>query len=322
MRYLSGSDLTDLASPSTLVAALEQGLRDFANAKVLVPKRAHAQLGENIVLTMSALSERTIATKIVSVVPSNSARDLPMINGLMTLSDGITGLPVGVLDAAMLTAQRTGALGAVGLKYTTPSDVDRLGIIGTGVQGSWQAIFACAVRPIRVINFLARSDEKARAFADAVGRKVPSVRLSRCSDVIDLLSKSTILIAATSSSQPIFPDDPTLLRNKHFVSVGSFKPSMQELPLSVYSLAPRVVIDSDAATSEVGDIINPLSSGVLLKDNIVHLAQLVAGRRSIQTELTTVFKSVGMALYDLYVARAFLDEANRLGRGISLSAYD
>lgn len=318
MRYLSGKDLVDLISPTTLIAAIEEALCDFAAHKATVPVRQHVDFGDNTLLTMPAIGEGVFGTKIVSVVPSNATRGLPVTNGLMTLSDGVTGLPLAVLDAAMLTAQRTGAVGAVGLKWTTPLDAERIGIIGTGVQGTWQAIFACAVRRIRTVHFIARSDEKAQRFVDAVSRYVPSIRLSRCADVHELLTQAQVVITATTSSDPVLPADRELLENKHFISIGSFKPSMKELPYSVYQLAHQVVVDSDAAKSEVGDLIEPLSLGLLREENIIHIADLVVGKRSVDTERTTVFKSVGMALYDLYAARAFFAEAQRLGRGTPL----
>ena len=73
------------------------------------------------------------------------------------------GRRVALLNAAALTAQRTGAIGALGVKYMTPADTASVGIIGAGVQGAWQAIFACAVRPIREVLYVARSPGKWRA---------------------------------------------------------------------------------------------------------------------------------------------------------------
>lgn len=299
---------------------MEQGLRDLVANKVTAPARHHVDFGVNTLLTMPVIAEEAFGVKMVSVVPSNATRDLPVVNGLMILSDGVTGAPLAVLSAAALTGQRTGAVGALGLKHTTPPNVDRLGIIGIGVQGTWQAIFACAVRPIHTINFLARSDERARRFIDNVTRAVPSVRLTRCADVQELLGESAAIIAATTSSTPVLPDDRSALRNKHFVSVGSFKPSMQELPNSVYELSQQVVIDSDAAKFEAGDLIGPVVSGLLQEQNIIHVADIVAGKRTIDTARTTVFKSVGMAIYDLYAAQAFLAGAQRLHRGTPLES--
>src|SRR5690242_3830395 len=187
MRYLSAQDLADLVSPAELVDAIEVALRDFAAGKVTVPVRQHLERPDMTLLSMPVIGATAFGAKLVSVVPGNASRGLPVTNGLMMLSEGETGRPLAVLNAAALTAPRTGAVGAVGLKYMTPAHVDRVGIIGTGVQGVWQAIFACAVRPIRTVCFVARSEDSAQRFINAVAPRVPSVKLVRCRDADELL---------------------------------------------------------------------------------------------------------------------------------------
>ena len=318
VRYLSAQDLYDLVAPAKLVDAIELALRDFAAGKVTVPPRQHLECADKTLLSMPVIGATAFGAKLVSVVPGNAGRGLPVTNGLMMLSEGESGRPLAVLNAAALTAPRTGAVGAVGLKCTTPADVDRVGIIGTGVQGAWQAIFACAVRPIRKICFVARSDDSAQRFVTVVAPRVPSVELVRCRDADELLRESPVIIAATTAMQPVLPDDRARLEGKHFVSIGSFRPAMQELPNAIYALAQCAVIDSDAARHEVGDLINPLTARLLRADSVYHLAQLVTGVRSVDVRRTTVFKSVGMALYDLYAATALVTEAQRAGRGTVL----
>jgi ornithine cyclodeaminase/alanine dehydrogenase-like protein (mu-crystallin family) len=318
MRYLSAQDLEGLVAPATLVAAIERALRDFAQGQVTVPARQHFEYGDKTVLSMPVIGATAFGAKLVSVVPGNANRGLPVTNGLMMLSDGQSGLPLAVLNAAALTALRTGAVGALALQHIAPASVDRVGIIGTGVQGTWQAIFACAVRPITTVCFVARSQESARRFIDAVAPRVPSVKLVRCKDAGELLSECPVVIAATTSAEPLLPNEPALLEGKHYLSFGSVRPGMQELPNAVYELAGCVVVDSDAARHEAGDLINPVAAGVLREDTIYHLAQLITGTRSVDVRRTTVFKSVGMALYDLYAASALVAEAQRVGRGTVL----
>ena len=318
MRYLSAQDLEGLVTPATLIAAIERALRDFAQGQVTVPARQHFTSEDKTVLSMPVIGATAFGAKLVSVVPGNAGRGLPVTNGLMMLSDGQTGLPLAVLNAAALTALRTGAVGALALKLISPASVDRVGIIGTGVQGTWQAILACAVRPISTVCFVARSEESARRFVDTVSSRVSSVKLVRCKDAGELLRQCPVIIAATTSTDPVLPNEPTLLEGRHFISIGSFRPTMQELPNAVYELAGCAVIDSDAARHEVGDLINPLAAGVLRDESVYHLAQLITGARSVDVGRTTVFKSVGMALYDLYAASALVAEAERVGRGTVL----
>jgi ornithine cyclodeaminase len=222
----------------------------------------------NTLLTMPAAAEGNFGVKIVSVVPENAARGLPVTDGIMILNDGKTGSPLALMNAAALTAQRTGAVGALGVKYMTPNDVSSVGIVGSGVQGAWQAIFACALRPIREVFCVSRSATSFEKFAATVRCHVPEVRLTPCRDARELLERTTVVIAATTSAEPVLPNEPELLENKHFISVGSFRPTMQELPDAAYRLAGQLAIDSEHARHEVGDVINALQRGLLEEFNV------------------------------------------------------
>src|SRR5262249_61347026 len=88
--------------------------------------------------------------------------------------------PLAVMHAAALTAMRTGAVGALGLKYMTPTETHSIGIIGCGVQGAWQAICAAAVRPIDEVFCFARSASRLATFKETIGRHAPRLRSTPC----------------------------------------------------------------------------------------------------------------------------------------------
>ena len=330
MIVLSANDLQQLVMPTSLVDAVRSAALAATNGSAVVPPRLHVQwASERTLLVMpSAMIDGTrniaaMGTKLVSVVPDNAARGLPVTNGLMVVSDWQTGLPVAILNAATLTAQRTGAVGALGIQHLTPARIDTVGIIGCGVQGTWQAIFACAVRPIRRIYFLCRSDEAAVRFESTVRGQVEwfspegaaRLEMKRCQSARDLIAQADLIVTATTSAEPVVPDDPQLLSGKHFIGIGSFRPDMRELPDAVCELAGSLVIDSEAARHETGDVLVPTSRGILKAENVFHIGEVIAGRRAIDTERTTVFKSVGMALYDLYVATLLVEAARSRGIG-------
>lgn len=317
---LSQDDIANLLSPQEVIAAVEAAAIAKASGEVVVPKRAHVEWDGNTLLLMPAAGADAVGTKLVSVVPGNAARALPVTSGLMVLNDRDTGQPVALLNAAALTAQRTGAVGALGVKYLTREDTSSVGIVGCGVQGTWQAIFACAVRPITDVFCFSRSAHAFEKFAAALSRHVPRVRIVSCKDVRELLERTNLVITATTSQEPVLPDVPSLLERKQFISVGSFKPTMQELPDTVYRLAGSVIVDSEDARAEVGDVINPLKRGILQETAIVPISHYVTGQRVAEREATSVYKSVGAAFYDLYVARAMyrVARARGVGREVAL----
>lgn len=318
MLLLQARDLLGLLRPVEIIAAVESALRADQAGSICVPQRSHVSFNGNTTLTMPAAAEICSGVKVVSVAPANASRGLPVISGIMLLNDPVTAVPLAIMDAATLTAQRTGAVGALGVKYLTPSDTSSIGIVGCGTQGAWQAIFSCVVRDIRCIHVLHRSSTNFDKFVAMVRHHAPDVEISATRDVHELLKLTDVIIAATTSSEPVLPDDPELLRDKHFISVGSFKPSMQELPDSVFRLAGSLVLDSNHARHEVGDVINPLQKGLLKESDVFSIAEFVAGVRTPDIARTTAYKSVGNAMYDLFVAHQFYRAAVSKGIGQAL----
>ena len=94
---------------------------------------------------------------------------------------------------------------------------------------------------------------------------------------------------------------------------------MQELPDSVYQLAGELAIDSEFARQEVGDIINPKEKGLLKEENIFTIGKIMTGDRSVNVNGTTVYKSAGMALFDLFVAKRMYEQAMKDKKGTSVS---
>jgi ornithine cyclodeaminase len=309
MLILSNEQIATLLSLEEVLAAVEAAMVSYENKTSSVPKRMHLDHGENTLLCMPSFGDGYFATKLVSVVPGNKNKGLPVTNGAILLNDAETGLPLALMNAAKLTALRTGALGAVGIRYMTPENVDSIGLIGTGVQGLHQAIFACIVRPIQTIYSLYRTEEGLQKLRDFVQLHHPQVQVVACKTPEELLAKTDVLIAATTSVNPVLPNDAELLRGKHFISIGSYKTSMQELPAGVYQLAGHLALDSEFARLETGDVINALDQNWVAPENVFTIGKLITGARQVDVQKTTAYKSAGMALYDLFTAQAMYQKA-------------
>ncbi|WP_160715056.1 ornithine cyclodeaminase family protein [Chitinophaga solisilvae] len=319
MLILNNNDVANLLSLEEVIATVEAALIANEQNSCLVPKRMHIDWGENTFLSMPSFSHDYFGTKLVSVVPGNREQQLAVTNGAMLLNDAHTGFPLAMMNAAKLTALRTGALGAIGIRYMTPPDVDTIGLIGAGVQGIQQAVFACAVRPVTKIYCLQRSQTGMDAFVTALREQFPAVTVIPCKDADTILQHTNVIIAASRSATPVLPDDPRLLENKHFISIGSYKPDMQELPDQVFRLSGKLAIDSVFAKKETGDIINPLMKGILQEEDVFTIGKLLTGEVKIDVNVTTAYKSAGMALFDLFMARALYEKASAANIGTAVS---
>ena len=107
---------------------------------------------------MPCYTKEIIGTKILSIFPDNAKLGLPSIDGIVYLNDYTTGKPLAVLDGQAVTAWRTGAVGGVAVRHLSRKDCHTVGIVGAGVQGFHQALYACAAREIHTVYVYNHSD--------------------------------------------------------------------------------------------------------------------------------------------------------------------
>jgi len=294
--------------------AMEEAFKLFEAGDFHMPDRMHAHHRDNTLLLMPCFTDQFFGTKLVSVNPENPKRNLPSIYGSMILNDGKSGEALALMNGAALTAFRTGAVGGIGIKYTTPENADSVGIIGTGVQGFTQALFACKVRPIKKLYVFDTQLEKANAFITKLQIELPEVEINTCTSNRELVEKSQIIITATTSKQAVIPDDAELLKGKHFIGIGSYKPDMHEFPARLYPLLDKLYVDTPFAKEETGDVATALKETLIDDSQVTPISKLVTlGKPT--NENTSLFKSVGMALFDVVMAQKIYTRALELNIG-------
>jgi ornithine cyclodeaminase/alanine dehydrogenase-like protein (mu-crystallin family) len=79
-----------------------------------------------------------LGMKWIAGFGGNSALGLPAIHGLVMLNDPATGVPLAILDAGPVTAERTAAVSGVAIRRFAPrveGRAPRAALVGAGVQG-------------------------------------------------------------------------------------------------------------------------------------------------------------------------------------------
>jgi ornithine cyclodeaminase/alanine dehydrogenase-like protein (mu-crystallin family) len=207
-----------------------------------------------------------------------------------------------VLDGSKLTAMRTAAVGSMGIKYLAPENADTLGVIGLGIQGFHQALFACKIRPIKEVRILDSSSEIMDLFSKNFSAYHKDIKVVKCKSAEELCLSSSIIITATGSRQPVVPGTGAWWFGKTIIGIGSYKPDMREIPDEVLHDVNRVYVDTLHGMVEAGDLLQPLQDGIINREQVFPISDLVSGKAVVENG-TQFFKSVGMAAFDLYGAR-------------------
>ena len=137
--YLSRKDVEAVGvSMPQVIDALEGMFREKGEGRVeMPPKPGIHPRKDAFIHAMPAYIPglQSAGMKWVSGYPDNQKKKLPYISGLLILNDPDNGIPIAVMDATWITAQRTGAATAVAAKYLARTDSSSVGILACGVQG-------------------------------------------------------------------------------------------------------------------------------------------------------------------------------------------
>lgn len=321
MLFLNSEEIGQLADRSELIAVVEAVFRIHASGDFQMPVRAHVEYKGKTFLTMPCFTDACFGAKLVSLVPGNLQRRLPVLFGIVVLNDGSTGEPLAILNGAKITALRTAAVGALSIKYLAATDVSRLGVIGAGVQGFNQTMFACSVRQFTDVYLYDHNEKTLHILGKKLTAELPGVTITSGESALAVLRQSEVVITATNTEQPLFPNDRTLFQNRHFVGIGSYKPEMREYPEALFRNLKYLLIDTEYALQETGDVIMPLENGWIAEKQIIPFNLVVSGKIvDVANEYNvTFFKSVGMALFDIVVADFIYKKAREKGCGFEVN---
>ena len=304
MNYFDNQRIENIASFSEWVDMMEKALlQSIEPGGYVMPKRMHLDSGADPFLLMPCITDEYWVTKLVSFCPGNKASGRPSIYGTVVLNDTKTGEPLAIMDGSAITAMRTAAVTAVGIRHLSPAGSHRLGIVGAGTQGVWQALFACSEREIEVICTFDQNRENLKYFAETLKSRYPKIKIVQAADSSEVAMNSDIIICATNSPDPVFPDDKELFTGKTFIGIGSYKPDCREFPEQLFRQLDHIYVDTLDGKKESGDLITPVKNSWIAENRIYPIGSLLSGENIPTPNPTRLFKTVGFALLDLFAAK-------------------
>lgn len=304
MRILSDDDVARL-SWERVLAALRGAFRD--RGRFEAPERVQLRAPDGGAwLTMPcADADGWFGVKQVAVLPRNPARGRPSVQAWYTLM-GPDGAPVLATPAGLLTKLRTAAVSAIAADLLAPATAASLLVVGTGALAPWMARAHLQVRAYERVVVWGRRTERAEAVVGELARDFagaavrPALAVAR--DLEEAVRGADVVTVATTSREPLVRGA-WLHAGQHLDLVGAFTRAMREADAEAVRRSLVVVDDAAAARAEAGDLVQAADEGWSWDALAGDLADVVAGRLRHDPARPTLFKSVGLALEDLVLAR-------------------
>jgi ornithine cyclodeaminase/alanine dehydrogenase-like protein (mu-crystallin family) len=299
----TGRDVEAAVSPDRAVEAVRDAFVAYARGEWTMPPKVYVtNYPAGDFRAMPAIGAGHALLKWVTSFPGNPLQGLPTVTGVVLLSDAENGQLRAVLDAAAVTALRTGAAAVLAAETLGRSDAGAASVIGTGVNGK------AAAR-----TFLARG--RPVLLWDAVADRARQAAQELHADVAGSLEEALAadLVVTVTPGNEVLIHDRALRPGQHVSLMGADGGGKAEAAAGELERAHLFCDDWEQA-SHGGELAHAVEAGVVALDDVTAIGDVLVGTapgRANEQEIT-MFDSTGLAIQDLAIALAALERVDRL----------
>jgi len=321
--YLSRADVEAARVPmKAIIDRLEIAFGEKGRGRVEMPPKPGIHPGppgnDNFIHAMPASVPALGAAgvKWISGFPGNPNRGLPYVTGLLILNDPETGLPKAVMDAAWITAMRTGAATAVAAGRLARRGAASFGILGCGVQARTNLEALTHVLPsLKEVRAYDIHPERAASYCEEMRTIHPKLRLAPVTTPREAVEGADVVVTA----------GPIQAKPRPAIEPGWFSEGALGVPLDYDSYwKPEAMASADRfMTDDTPQLLKTRAHGVFFQripEVYADLGEIVAGlkdgRRNDRERLISM--NLGIALEDMAVAPLVLERAIERGLGTKL----
>ena len=311
---LSDAEVREACDMRVLIDVIEQAIAIEARGGVQIVPRINFGVENGFFRLMPAVIEEldVMGVKVFDA-------KFPQARYLIATFTPSTGELDCLIDAAYLTAARTGATTGVATRWMTSQDgCGEVGVIGSGLEARTNLEAVLAVREVQRVKVFSRNAERRERFAREVAEAfgVPVVAVDSAAEAAD----APCVIAATNTGAggPVALEGAWLRDDAHLNTIGATAPVLREVDAATFGRATTIVLDTEHADEECGDIMAAKREATWDAARVTTLADLVGSGEPVQRKGLTVFKSVGTAVQDLAAAAAVARVARERGLGREL----
>jgi len=291
-------------SPARAVEAVREAFVAYARGEWTMPPKVYVPAyPAGDFRAMPALGAGHALLKWVTSFPGNPALGLPTVTGLVLLSDASDGSLRAALDAGAVTALRTGAAAVLAAETLGRPDAETAAVIGAGINGRATAkTFLSRGRSVMLWDV---DELRARAVADELGAEVASSRQEALTaDWLVTVTPGHEILLQEGSLQP----------GQHVSLMGADGPGKAEIAVDELARV-RVFCDDWEQASHNGELVHAVEAGKISREDVTQFGDVLAdtapGRQS--PDDVTIFDSTGLAIQDLAIALAAMEQVGGLG---------
>lgn len=312
--WLNEQDVTATVSLNDTIAALESGLTALA-----------ADQAHNIPKALTSFADGSSAHSLGSVLSAdgycgykNWVHTRRGAKAVFVLFDAHNGSLLAMMEANALGQLRTAAMTGLGTQWLCREGAADMALIGSGRQAIMQVAAVHAVRPLSRLRVWSPTREKREAFALEVQRQFGfDVRVA---DTLDAATEGADIVTLVTRAREPFLHGHMLAPGAHLNAVGAILPGNSEIFEDVFERVDFMAVDDVVNTKKASQEFMDHFGGADGDWSAVHaLGDVINGkvRRSAGQDVT-LFKSVGMGISDLSVARLAYERSIATGRGVQL----
>ena len=210
------AEIKRLIDSRQLIGEIETGFVLYSEGRVVVPPVGFLNFeeprGDVHIKYGYVTGDDYYVLKMASGFYSNPELGLPVSDGLLLVFSQKTGqLELILLDECWLTDMRTAAAGAVAAKHLAPANVERIGIVGTGVQARMQLELLKDVVDCKTCMIWGRDSDKVQRMIEDL-QTIDSIRdwgvqLEEAAEIDELVSQCNVIVTTTSAREPLIKAD-------------------------------------------------------------------------------------------------------------------
>lgn len=316
---ITEAEVRSLLTMPIALEVVEESLREQGEGKLVLHPRRRLPLPEKGQMHYMAASDPALGyfgMKVYTVVRGTARFVVPLFRAA-------TGEMAALVEADALGQLRTGAASGVATKYLANTNARSAGIIGTGYQARAQLEAVAAVRHLDRVRAFGRDTERRAKFCHEMSARI-GISVEPASSCEEVVRGADIVITATPATQIVL-EGAWLAPGMHVVAMGANWPQKRELDAAAVSRSDLVAVDSiEQAKMEAGDLIQAFGDNTSRWDTVSELSGIVAGKipgRSDAKQIT-LFKSVGIAAWDVAAAARVFEMAVARGMGQSVPLWE